>query len=102
MTPTRLYSATGVVLFCIGLLGVTGGRHLVRRIMALNIMGGGVFLLLISVARRDAEQWPDPVPHALVLTGIVVAVSASALALAIARKITALTGKTDLDESPKE
>jgi len=32
----------------------------------------------------------DPVPHALVLTGIVVAVSATAMALALGRRLEAL------------
>jgi multicomponent Na+:H+ antiporter subunit C len=38
---------------------------------------------LVAVAYRGLDQAPDPVPQALVLTGIVVAVSATALALAL-------------------
>jgi len=50
-------------------------------------MGAGVFMLLIAVAYRGPGLPPDPVPHALVLTGIVVAVSATALALALVRRL---------------
>jgi len=50
-------------------------------------MGAGVFMLLIAVAYRGPGLPPDPLPHALVLTGIVVAVSATALALALARRL---------------
>ena len=50
-------------------------------------MGTGVFMLLISIAYRGPDVAPDPIPHALVLTGIVVAVSATALALALVRRL---------------
>jgi multicomponent Na+:H+ antiporter subunit C len=54
-----------------------------RKLIAINITGAGVFQLLVAVAYRGLDQAPDPVPQALVLTGIVVAVSATALALAL-------------------
>ena len=60
---------------------------LLRRVLAINIAGAGLFLVLIAVAYRGAENLPDPVPHALVLTGIVVAFSATALALALGRRL---------------
>jgi multicomponent Na+:H+ antiporter subunit C len=50
-------------------------------------MGAGVFHVLIAVAYRGIETIPDPVPHALVLTGIVVAVSATALALTLGLRL---------------
>jgi len=56
-------------------------------VLALNVMGAGVFLVLIAVAYRGAGTPADPVPHALVLTGIVVAVSATALALALGKRL---------------
>ena len=49
--------------------------------------GAGVFQLLIAVAYRGLDQAPDPVPQALVLTGIVVAVSATSLALALWQRL---------------
>lgn len=57
------------------------------------IMGGGVFLSFVSFAQRDALNFADPVPHALVITGIVVAVASAAFALALARRIYQLTGE---------
>jgi multicomponent Na+:H+ antiporter subunit C len=65
---------------------------LLQRIVAVNVMGSGVFLMLIAVAYRGPGVAPDPVPHALVLTGIVVAVSATALALALVRRLHAEPG----------
>jgi len=50
-------------------------------------MGAGVFHVLVAVAYRGLDAAPDPVPQALVLTGIVVAVSATALALALGQRL---------------
>lgn len=99
MTPAILYAITGVLLFCLGLRGLLADPHLLRKILALNIMSTGVFLLLVGIAYRDPELPPDPVPHAMVLTGIVVAVSATALALVLMRRLFDLTGATALDET---
>ena len=46
-----------------------------------------MFVVLIAFARRVAGPVPDPVSHALVLTGIVVTVSATAVALALAVRL---------------
>ncbi len=76
-----LFGGVGVVLFVLGLWSFLVHAPLLRKVIALNIMGSGVFHVLIAVAYRGDTAPPDPVPHALVLTGIVVAVSATALAL---------------------
>jgi multicomponent Na+:H+ antiporter subunit C len=60
-------------------------------------MSNGVFLLLVALAGRGGEQ-PDPVPHAMVITGIVVAVSATALALVLMLRVTAETGTAELPD----
>jgi multicomponent Na+:H+ antiporter subunit C len=92
------YALLAMALFCLGIYGFLFTANLIRKIIALNIMGGSVFLLLMSIAYRNQNQSPDPVPQAMVLTGIVVAVSATALALALARRIHAETGATTLPE----
>jgi multicomponent Na+:H+ antiporter subunit C len=56
-------------------------------LIALNVTGAGVFQLLVAVAYRGIDQAPDPVPQALVLTGIVVAVSATSLGLALWQRL---------------
>ena len=87
MTTQLLYGLAGVGLLALGLRGALAQVVLLRRLLALNLMGAGVFLMLIAVAYRGPGVPPDPVPHALVLTGIVVAVSATALALALGRRL---------------
>ena len=87
LTVQWLYGLAGCLLIAIGLANALLGRHLVKRVLAINVMGAGVFMLLVTTAYRGPGSAPDPVPHALVLTGIVVAVSATALALALGRRL---------------
>jgi len=80
-----VYGLAGAALLAIGLYGI----------VALNVAGNGAFLVLVALAHRTAV--PDPVPHAMVLTGIVVAVSATALGLGLAVRIRDATGSAELD-----
>jgi multicomponent Na+:H+ antiporter subunit C len=89
-----IFAFTGVALFALGVAGVVLIGHLLRRILAVNLMGSGSFLVLVGLAQRN--DVPDPVPQAMVLTGIVVAVATTALALVLTRKLNALTGRTEL------
>ncbi len=82
-----LYGLLGVALFGLGLRHAFAPAPLLRRVLAINIAGAGLFLQLIAVAYQGLLLIPDPVPHALVLTGIVVAFSATALALALGRRL---------------
>jgi multicomponent Na+:H+ antiporter subunit C len=59
-------------------------------------MGSGIFLVLVGLGQRTGI--PDPVPQAMVLTGIVVAIAATALALALARRLLDLSGEMRLPE----
>jgi len=102
MTPALLYALTGIIVFGMGLYGLILYPHWLRKILALNVMGGGIFLLLIGLANRLPNTPPDPVPHAMVLTGIVVAVSATGLALALVRRLYAMTGQTSFADEMSE
>jgi multicomponent Na+:H+ antiporter subunit C len=87
MVEHWIYGVTGIALFALGIRALLIQPDLLRRVIAVNIMGAGVFMLLITVAYHGRKLSPDPVPHALVLTGIVVAVSATALALVLGRRL---------------
>lgn len=82
-----LYGLTGTLLFGLGVRSMLLHELMLGRIMAFNIAGLGLFLMFVAVAYKGPDISPDPVPHALVLTGIVVAVSATAFALVLARRI---------------
>jgi len=97
-----LYLMAAPALFVIGFYSLLVQRHLLRRILALNVMGNGVFLLYLSLAAGTPGSIPDPVPQAMVLTGIVVAVCGTALALALAERVQSTTGKAELAEEAGE
>ncbi|MFO7705724.1 MAG: NADH-quinone oxidoreductase subunit K [Halopseudomonas sp.] len=82
MSSLLLYLLTGVALWLVGLHGLLGQRHALRRIIAVNVMGSGVFMVMVALASR--VQPIDPVLQALVVTGLVVAASATAFALRLA------------------
>ena len=102
MNAILLYALIGVGLFSLGLYALIIHAHLLRKILAINVMGSGVFLILVSLARRLGESQPDAVPHAMVITGIVVAVSATALALTLMLKMTEKAGHPMLVDEQRD
>lgn len=96
MSTALVYAWVGAGLCSLGLYGFIVDRHVLRRLLAFNIMGSGCFLLLVGLAQDG--RGPDAVPQALVLTGIVVAVAATALALVIFRRWHRLSGRETLPE----
>lgn len=102
MSNIFLYTLVGVGLFTMGLYALIVHRHLLRKILAINVMGSGVFIVLVALAARTQGTTPDPVPHAMVITGIVVAVSATALALVLLLRVQIETGRAELPEEPLE
>lgn len=89
-----LFAVTGVILFAIGATGTILLANLLRRVLAFNIMGSGACVVLVSLAQRNGSA--DPVPQAMVLTGIVVAVAATGVAVALARRLHQLTGACEI------
>jgi len=91
----RFYIAA-ITLFCIGLATLFIHPNLIKKIIGLNLMDTAVFLFLAAMGYVDGAKAPiivngvtdaaayiNPVPGGLVLTGIVVAVSTTALFLAL-------------------
>lgn len=96
MTLITFYQGVGVVLFLIGFAGVVLRPEPLQRLLSINVMGVGVFMWLIATAFQPGR--PDSVPHALVLTGIVVAVSATAFALALLVRLRAGDDQGDTED----
>lgn len=101
LTPESLYLVGGALLFGLGAHALVVRPHLLLKVLAVNVMGSGVFMVLLASAARGGAE-PDPVPHALVLTGIVVAVSATAFALALILRVKAVTGVARLPDGERE
>ena len=98
MNGATLFGLCSAALVGLGLYGLIIHPHPLRKILAFNLIGSGVFLLFGVVARRGAAagMGGDPVPQALVITGIVVAFSATALAIALLLKLFHKTGQAAL------
>lgn len=94
MQTTLLYAMAGLALFALGLHALIARHNLLKKILAVNIMSSGVFLVFIANNAQNGALI-DPVSQALVLTGIVVAVSATALALVLACSIAAAVDREE-------
>lgn len=97
MSGGFLFAFAGLGLLVIGAWALVLRAHLIRKVLAINVMGSGVFLILVGSGSMDGGA-VDPVPQAMVITGIVVAISATALALALVLRIANATGKPALPE----
>lgn len=97
------------VLFLIGLYIVIVKDNLIKMLMGLNIMETAVFTFIIALGVVDggaapivgpdpAPPYTSPLPQALILTGIVVAVSTTALALSLIIRIHQQRGTIEADE----
>lgn len=104
MNTTEWFGIAGAILIGLGLFGILTQPMLLRKIVAFNLLGSGVFLLFGVIARRGAAAGVegDPVPHAFVITGIVVAFAASALAVTMAIKLSAESGETAFPEEKSD
>ena len=103
MNAATLYGLCSAALVGLGLFGAIVHPQPLRKILAFNLLGGGVFLLFGVIARRGAAagMGGDPVPQAMVITGIVVAFSATALAVALLLRLYQVSGSATLStETP--
>lgn len=93
---TNYEEIASVLLFVIGLMNLLMHPNLVKKIIGLDIMDCAVYLFLAAkgyISGRaapiyvdgilDPSHYINPIPAGLVLTGIVVSVSVSALMMAL-------------------
>jgi multicomponent Na+:H+ antiporter subunit C len=80
-----LFGLCAAVLVGVGVYAFIVNPQPLRKIVAFNVTGNGVFVLFGAIGRRGAGfGWGgDPVPQALLITGLVVAFCATALAVAL-------------------
>ncbi|WP_197568227.1 NADH-quinone oxidoreductase subunit K [Billgrantia diversa] len=79
----------GLGLLVLGLWAFALHRHLLRRLLAFNVVGTGIFLLLMSLVGASAM----PAAHGLVITGLVVALVGTALGALLVRRLEALESR---------
>ncbi len=104
MNPATVFGLWGALAVGLGLYGAIAHPHPLRILLSINILGSGVFLLFGAVGRRGAAAGlgGDPVPQALVITGLVVAFAATALAVALILRLAQAPGQPTLHDAPAE
>lgn len=100
-----------VILFGVGFTTLLLHKNMIKKIIGLNIMDTAVYLFLAAMGYvdgrdapivtndiLDAEAYINPIPSGLVLTGIVVSVSVTALMLSLTIRLYRKYHSLDLDE----
>ena len=103
--------AVAMVLFGIGFANLLFQKNLIKKIIGFDIMDTAIYLFLAEkgyIAGRmppivvngiqEVEAYINPIPSGLVLTGIVVSVSVSALMLSLTIRLYKRYHTLDLDE----
>ena len=103
--------AVAMVLFGIGFANLLFQKNLIKKIIGFNIMDTAIYLFLAEkgyIAGRmpsivvngiqEVEAYINPIPSGLVLTGIVVSDSVSALMLSLTIRLYKRYHTLDLDE----
>ncbi|MBQ7840362.1 MAG: cation:proton antiporter subunit C [Lachnospiraceae bacterium] len=103
--------AVAVILFGIGFSNLLLQKNLIKKIIGLNIMDTAIYLYLAEkgyIAGRvapivvdgvqEVSAYINPIPSGLVLTGIVVSVSVTAIMLSLTIRLYRRYHTLDLDE----
>ncbi len=103
--------AVALILFCIGFANLLLQPNLIKKIIGLNIMDSGMYLFLAEKGYienhvapivvdgvQSVDAYINPVPAGLVLTGIVVSVSVTALMLSLTIRLYKRYHTLNLDE----
>lgn len=100
-----------MTLFFVGLFGLLTQKHIIKTFLSIAIMETSIFLLFIGLTFKidfiapildnthvNVSNMNDPIPHAMILTAIVIGMAVLALGLSFAIEYFKLTGKTDINE----
>lgn len=109
------YETAAIILFGIGFATLLLHNNMIKKIIGMNVMDTAVFLFFIAKGYIDGKEAPiivngykgvhayiNPIPTGLMLTGIVVAVSTTAFALALTIRLFQAYGTIELDEILKK
>ncbi len=107
----HLDEVTALILFGIGFTQLLLDKNLVKKIIGFSMMDTGIYLFLASygyITSRlapiyrdgitDPAAYVNPLPAGLVLTGIVVGVSVTAIMLGLAVRLYQKYGTLDVDK----
>ncbi len=108
---TVIVASGSMGLFFVGLFGLLTQRHLIKIFISIAVMETAVFLYFLgTIFQRDLTApilgdghlefvgMNDPIPHAMILTAIVIGMALFALAVSFAIEYYKLTGRTDINK----
>ena len=108
---TNYEEAVSMILFGIGFSNLLMQKNLIKKIVGMNIMDTSVYLFLalkgyiaghkapiVTNGEQSVDAYINPIPSGLVLTGIVVSVSVTALMLSLTIRLYNRYHTLDLDE----
>jgi multicomponent Na+:H+ antiporter subunit C len=109
---TISFYGTAIALILIGLYAVLAKKNLLKIVIGLSIMDGGLHLLFVSIGYikngtspifspevlNTNVQMVDPVPQALVLTAIVIGFAVTAVALSLVIRLYRHHNTASIDE----
>ncbi len=108
---SNYFETAAMILFGIGFTTLFLQKNLIKKVIGLNIMDSAVYLFLASKGYiegrlapivvngiTDMEAYINPIPAGLVLTGIVVGVSVTAVSLSLIQKLYREYHTLDMDE----
>lgn len=84
---TLWYLLLGSVVAVAGTVRLLLSRDLMARLVAMNVVGIGSLLVLLSLGARSEGAAPDPVLSALVITGLVITVAFTGVGAVLIRRI---------------
>lgn len=105
-----IYSLVLILLF-LGLYGMITSNNYMKKMMAMNVMQVAVIFFFLCFAQKDGGMIPilnglttdpnayiNPLPHALMLTAIVVSLGTTGVAIALLMRIKETYGSVEEDE----
>jgi len=100
-----------MVLLFIGLFGLLTQKHFIKIFISIAIMETAIFLFfignifnknftapIINDGFKNVAIMNDPIPHAMILTAIVIGMAVLALGVSFAIEYYKLTGNTEIDK----
>ena len=105
------FETAAMIIFGIGFTTLFLQPNLIKKVIGLNIMDSAIYLFLAAKGYidgrlapivvngvTDMEAYINPIPSGLVLTGIVVGVSVTAVSLSLIQKLYKEYHTLDMDE----
>ena len=100
------------ILFAIGIYGMIVCSNYMKKLMSMNIMQVAIIFFFLTFGQKEgatlpvtmssdfvnAETYINPLPHALMLTAIVVSLGTTGVAIALLMRIKETYGSVEEDE----